>query len=184
MPETEALRYDPDPCSIARTLELVGEKWSLLLLREVFSGVRRFDDLRRRTGAPRQVLSARLATLVSAGLLRRHPYREPGQRTRDEYRLTDAGMDLYPVLVSLLRWGDRYLVQPTGGPSVELTHRDCGEPVDQVLRCRGGHELTSARQVLPRPGSGARLLDPDDPRAVPVARVTATPAGTGAPAAR
>ncbi len=184
MPELEALRYDPDACSIARTLELVGEKWSLLVLREVFSGVRRFDDLRRRTGAPRQVLSARLGTLVDAGLLRRHPYQEPGQRTRDEYRLTAAGMDLYPVLVALLRWGDRYLVQPTGGPSVELTHRDCGEPVHLVLRCRGGHELTSAREVAPRPGPGARLLDPDDPRAVPVARLTTTPAGTAVSAAR
>jgi DNA-binding HxlR family transcriptional regulator len=137
MPVPEALRYDPDPCSIARTLELVGEKWSLLVLREVFSGVRRFDDLRRRTGAPRQVLSARLTTLVDAGVLRRHPYQEPGQRTRDEYRLTAAGMDLYPVLVSLMRWGDEYLDQPTGGPSLELTHKDCGEPVDVVLRCRG-----------------------------------------------
>ena len=106
MESPEALRWDPDPCSIARTLELVGEKWSLLVLREVFSGVRRFDDLRRRTGAPRQVLSARLTTLVEAGVLRRHPYQEPGQRTRYEYRLTAAGMDLYPVLVSLMRWGD------------------------------------------------------------------------------
>jgi len=181
MPDVEALRYDPGPCSIARTLDLVGEKWSLLVLREVFSGVRRFDDLRRRTGAPRQVLSARLGSLVDAGLLRRHPYREPGQRTRYEYRLTEAGMDLYPVLVALLRWGDRYLVQPTGGPSVELTHRDCGEPVDLVLRCRGQHELTSAREVAPRPGPGARLLDPDDPRAVPV---RATLPGTAASAAR
>jgi DNA-binding HxlR family transcriptional regulator len=183
MPDVEALRYDPDPCSIARTLDLVGEKWSLLVLREVFSGVRRFDDLRRRTGAPRQVLSARLGTLVDAGLLRRHPYREPGQRTRYEYRLTGAGMDLYPVLVSLLRWGDRYLVQPTGGPSVELTHRDCGEPVDLVLRCRAGHELTSAREVRPRPGPGARLLAPDDPRAVPRTDPARTVlAGTGASA--
>jgi DNA-binding HxlR family transcriptional regulator len=166
----EALRWDPDPCSIARTLELVGEKWSLLVLREVFSGVRRFDDLRRRTGAPRQVLSARLTTLVEAGVLRRHPYQEPGQRTRYEYRLTRAGMDLYPVLVSLMRWGDRYLDQPTGGPTLELTHQDCGEPVDVTLRCRAGHDLDSARDVHPRPGPGARLLPPDDPRApVPMA---------------
>jgi DNA-binding HxlR family transcriptional regulator len=163
----EALRWDPDPCSIARTLDLVGEKWSLLVLREVFSGVRRFDDLRRRTGAPRQVLSARLTTLVDAGVLRRHPYQEPGQRTRYEYRLTRAGMDLYPVLLSLLRWGDRYLDQPTGGPTLELTHQDCGEPVDVVLRCRAGHYLDSAREVHPRPGPGAQLLPPDDPRALP-----------------
>jgi DNA-binding HxlR family transcriptional regulator len=164
----EALRWNPEPCSIARTLELVGEKWSLLVLREVFSGVRRFDDLRRRIGAPRQVLSARLATLVDAGVLRRQPYQEPGRRTRYEYRLTAAGMDLYPVLVALMRWGDRHLDQPTGGPNVELDHRDCGEPVDVVLRCRAGHELGSARDVRPRPGPGARLLNPEDPRAVPL----------------
>lgn len=180
MPDLDALRYDPDPCSIARTLELVGEKWSLLVLREVFTGVRRFDDLRRRTGAPRQVLSARLGTLVDAGVLRRHPYQEPGRRTRDEYRLTSAGMDLYPVLVGLLRWGDRYLDQPTGGPTLELTHRDCGEPVGLALRCGAGHELLSARDVRPRPGPGARELDPADPRAL--RRLAA--AATGGPDTR
>ena len=168
MSAPEALRWNPDPCSIARTLELVGEKWSLLVLRDVFTGVRRFDDLRRRTGAPRQVLAARLTRLVDAGVLRRCPYQEPGQRTREEYRLTEAGMDLYPLLVSLLRWGDRNLDQPTGGPNLELAHRDCGEPVDVVLRCRAGHEVPSARDVRPRPGPGARLLEPGDPRAVPV----------------
>ena len=76
-------------------------------------------------------------------------------------------MDLYPVLLSLLRWGDRYLDQPTGGPTLELTHQDCGEPVDVVLRCRAGHDLDSARDVHPRPGAGAQLLPPDDPRALP-----------------
>jgi DNA-binding HxlR family transcriptional regulator len=174
MPAPDALRYDPDPCSIARTLELVGEKWSLLVLREVFSGVRRFDDLRRRIGAPRQVLSARLSTLVDAGVLRRVPYREPGQRTRSEYRLTAAGMDLYPVLVALLRWGDRYLEQPAAGPTLELAHVDCGEPVDVTLRCRAGHDLGSARDVHPRPGPGARELAPEDPRALP--RLATAPA--------
>lgn len=153
----DRLRYDPTPCSIARTLQLVGEKWSLLVLRDVFTGVRRFEDMHRRIGAPRQVLADRLGSLVEAGILRRHPYRDPGQRTRYEYRLTPAGMDLYPVLVALLRWGDRHLDNPDG-PSVDLAHRDCGEPVDLVLRCRAGHELASAREVRPRPGPGARLL--------------------------
>ena len=123
-----------------------------------------------------------LGTLVDAGVLRRHPYREPGQRTRSEYRLTPAGMDLYPVLVALLCWGDRYLPQPAGGPTVELTHAGCGEPVGLAMRCRAGHELASARDVHPRPGPGARELPPDDPRAVRPA--TAPPSGTGAPAAR
>jgi DNA-binding HxlR family transcriptional regulator len=123
----------------------------------VFSGVRRFDDMHSRIGAPRQVLSNRLGALVAAGILRRHPYREGGQRTRYEYRLTEAGMDLYPVLVALMRWGDKHLDRPAG-PSVELTHRDCGEPVDLVLRCRAGHDVPSARQVRPRPGPGARMI--------------------------
>jgi len=153
----DRLRYDPTPCSIARTLQLVGEKWSLLVLRDVFSGVRRFEDMQQRIGAPRQVLSDRLGSLVAAGILGRHPYRDPGQRTRYEYRLTEAGLDLYPVLVALLRWGDRHLDNPDG-PSVELTHRDCGEQVGLVMRCRAGHELASAREVRPRPGPGARIL--------------------------
>jgi DNA-binding HxlR family transcriptional regulator len=147
---------DPAQCSIARTLQLVGEKWTLLVLRDVFSGIRRFEDMHRRIGAPRQVLSQRLGRLVELGLLRRVPYREPGKRTRYEYRLTDAGLDLYPVLVALLNWGDRHLDNPDG-PSVELVHRDCGEQVELVLRCRAGHELPSARAVRPRPGPGARL---------------------------
>src|ERR687886_760822 len=99
MTAPDALRYDPETCSIARTLQLIGEKWSLLVLRDVFSGVRRFEDMHRRIGAPRQVLSDRLGSLVTAGILRRHPYREPGQRTRYEYRLTQAGVGLYPGLV-------------------------------------------------------------------------------------
>jgi hypothetical protein len=115
------------------------------------------------------VLSARLGTLVDAGVLRRQPYQEPGRRTRDEYRLTPAGLDLYPVLVSLMRWGDRYLDQPTGGPNLELSHSDCGAPIDVVLRCRAGHDVPSARDVRSAPGPGARLLSPDDPRAVPAA---------------
>lgn len=142
-------------CSIARALELVGEKWTLLVLRDVFNGVRRFDDLQRRIGAPRQVLSARLGRLVAAGLLRRVPYRDPGQRTRYEYRLTQAGLDLYPVLVAMMQWGDRYRPDPAG-PLVELTHRDCGEPVGLALRCAAGHEVGSAREVSPRLGPAAR----------------------------
>lgn len=142
-------------CSIARTLDLVGEKWTLLVLRDVFTGVRRFDDLRRTVGAPRQVLAGRLARLVDAGILRRQPYREPGQRSRDEYRLTRAGMELYPVLVALMGWGDRHLASPDGPPT-ELTHRDCGAAVEVTLRCTDGHGLDSAREITARPGPGAR----------------------------
>jgi DNA-binding HxlR family transcriptional regulator len=153
-PTPGALEIELANCSIARTLELVGEKWTLLVLRDAFNGVRRFDDLHRRIGAPRQVLSARLGRLVDVGLLRRVPYREPGQRTRYEYRLTEAGLDLYPILVALLNWGDRHRPK-ADGPALELTHRDCGEPISLALRCTAGHELASARVVRPRPGPGA-----------------------------
>jgi len=119
--------------------------------------VRRFDDMRRRTGIPRQVLSSRLARLVDEGLLRKVPYQEAGQRSRDEYRLTGKGLDLYPVMVALMQWGDRYEAGPDG-PPVLLRHRDCGEPVRLQLSCRAGHVLESARDVTPVPGPGARQI--------------------------
>jgi DNA-binding HxlR family transcriptional regulator len=152
---TSLLDYTTDNCSIAATLALVGEKWSLLVLREAFNGVRRFDDLHDRIGAPRQVLSARLARLVDEGVLRRVPYREPGQRQRYEYRLTDKGLDLYPILVALMTWGDRWAGDPAG-PAITLHHRDCGAAVRLALRCDDGHELGGPREVRARPGAGAR----------------------------
>ena len=152
---SNAERFSPprDSCSIARALDVVGEKWTFLVLREVFNGVRRFDEIRAMTGMPRQVLTARLGTLVDLGLLRREPYREPGQRQRHEYRLTEQGLDLYPALVALLQWGDRYLAGPEG-PSTRLTHRGCGAEVQLELRCADGHHLASAREVSPEPGPG------------------------------
>jgi DNA-binding HxlR family transcriptional regulator len=151
------LDYDPANCAIGAAVGIIGERPTFLVLREVFNGVRRFDDMQRRTGMPRQVLSQRLGRLVDEGLLRKMPYQESGQRSRDEYRLTDKGLDLYPVLVSLLQWGDRYAVGPAG-PPVELRHRDCGEPVHVQLACAAGHVLDSAREVTPVPGPGARKI--------------------------
>jgi DNA-binding HxlR family transcriptional regulator len=138
--------YPLTHCSIARSLELLGERWTLLVLREVFHGVRRFDDMQSRLHAPRQVLSARLGQLVELGLLRRDPYREPGQRTRYEYRLTAKGRDLFPILVALLAWGDRH-APPPGGPAVALQHRECGADVELLLRCADGHALSGPREV-------------------------------------
>ena len=149
------LAFRVNNCSIERTLDIVGEKWTFLVLREAFRGVRRFADMQATTGAPRQVLSARLARLVDEGLLRKEPYREPGQRQRDEYRLTDKGRDLYPLLVSLMHWGDKYLADD--GPPVVLTHRDCGALIEQHFRCAEGHEVAGPREVTPLPGSGAEL---------------------------
>jgi DNA-binding HxlR family transcriptional regulator len=151
------LDYDSENCTIGAALAIVGEKWTFLVLREAFNGVRRFDDIRRRTRAPRQVLSDRLARLVQQGLLRKVPYREAGQRSRSEYRLTDKGLALYPLIVALLEWGDTYAVSAEG-PQVELTHRDCGAPVELQLRCAEGHYVASARDVTPVPGPGARMI--------------------------
>src|SRR5439155_1485027 len=118
----ERARYSAENCSIRRTLDVVGEKWTLLVLREAFYGVRRFDDFVRGVGCARNILSARLNTLVDEGLLRRRPYREPGQRARVEYRITEKGLELFPAIVSLMQWGDRWAVDPDG-PPVEIVHR-------------------------------------------------------------
>jgi DNA-binding HxlR family transcriptional regulator len=151
------LEYDSANCAIGAAVGIIGERPTFLVLREAFNGVRRFDDIQRRTGLPRQVLSQRLARLVAEGLLRKVPYRETGQRSRNEYRLTDKGLDLYPVLVAMMQWGDRYAVGPAG-PQVLLRHRDCGEPVRLRLSCQAGHDLESARDVTPVPGPGARKV--------------------------
>lgn len=129
----------PRPCSVARTMEIVGEKWAMLVVREVFLGNRRFDEMIRRTGAPRDTLAARLRTLTGAGILERRQYAE--HPARYEYRLTQAGRDLYPVIVTLMSWGDRYLDDGAGPPMVLEHHGDhrlaahlvceeCGERVD------------------------------------------------------
>jgi DNA-binding HxlR family transcriptional regulator len=152
-----ALDYDTANCNIAAAFAIVGAKWTFLVLREAFNGVRRFDDMQRRTGAPRQVLSHRLGHLVDEGILRRSPYQEPGQRPRSEYRLTEKGIDLFPVIVSLLAWGDKHAAAP-GGPAVVLTHRDCGAVAGLQLACADGHVLGSARDVTPVPGPGARRV--------------------------
>ena len=151
------LDYDTANCAIGAAVAVIGEKWTFLVLREAFNGVRRFDDMQRRTGIPRQILSDRLSRLVRDGMLRRVPYREQGQRSRHEYRLTAKGLDLYPVFVALMQWGDRYAVD-SAGPQVLLTHRDCGEPVRLQLTCSAGHQLDSAREVTPLPGPGARKI--------------------------
>src|ERR1700726_1669553 len=128
------LDYDSANCAIGATVGLIGERPTFLVLREAFNGVRRFEDMQRRTGMPRQVLSQRLARLVTEGLLRKVPYRQAGQRSRDEDRLTDKGLDLSPVLVALMEWGDRY-EGGADGPPVQLRHRDCGEPVRLQMTC-------------------------------------------------
>ncbi|HXD60162.1 MAG TPA: helix-turn-helix domain-containing protein [Thermoleophilaceae bacterium] len=142
--------YSGQNCSIAGTLELIGERWTLLILRDAFHRVRRFEDFQRRLGIARNVLSNRLQTLVDAGILERRLYQE--HPARYEYRLTEKGIDLWPVLMALVHWGDKYLAE--GGPPVLIEHRDCGGVVDDHLMCeRCGKPLT-ARDAVPREGPG------------------------------
>jgi DNA-binding HxlR family transcriptional regulator len=128
-------------CTIAKALEVVPTRSAFLILREAFYGTSRFDDFADRVGISAPVAAARLKELVDHRLLEREDYREPGQRTRQRYRLTDKGADLFPALVALMRWGDRWL-DDRGGP-VELRHHDCGEHVEVELRCAAGHVVSS-----------------------------------------
>ncbi|MHB8490868.1 MAG: winged helix-turn-helix transcriptional regulator [Solirubrobacteraceae bacterium] len=131
--------WTADRCTIARSLDVIPTRSAFLILREAFYGTTRFDDFATRVGISEPATAARLRELVDDGLLAREDYRDPGQRTRQRYRLTDKGADLLPALVALMRWGDRWL-DDRGGP-VELRHRGCGERVGVELRCAGGHEV-------------------------------------------
>jgi DNA-binding HxlR family transcriptional regulator len=144
--------YGIEPCSVAGTLEIVGERWSLLVLREAFMGVRRFDQMQRDLGIARNILAARLQTLVGHGLLERRRYSE--RPPRYEYRLTQKGLDLYPALVSIMQWGDRYLNCESGAP-VQLRHKGCGELTHPHLVCSECGEALGARDIVAEPGPGA-----------------------------
>nr|MDT0667111.1 helix-turn-helix domain-containing protein [Micromonospora sp. DSM 115978] len=128
----------------------VGERWSLLVVREVALGVRRFEGIRAATGAPRAVLADRLRRLTDAGVLERRSYVEAGSRPRDEYRLTPAGRDLQPVLTALRQWGDQHLAGPAG-PPVSFVHDGCEAPVRVEHVCAAGHHL-------PDTGRGLRVV--------------------------
>src|SRR5437879_2666832 len=132
MATTSDLSHRFEGESVGRALTLLGERWTMLILREAFFGVRRYGQLARNLGIPRPTLSSRLRTLVDAGLLERVPYaRDPD---RHEYRLTDAGRDLFPAIVTLMRWGDKHLAG-SAGPPIVLRHHDCGEISEPLLVC-------------------------------------------------
>ncbi len=132
--------WKAEGCTIAKTLEVITTRSAFLILREAFYGTSRFDDFAQRADLSEPVTATRLKELVQHGLLERADYREPGQRTRQRYRLTDKGADLFPALVALMQWGARWLDE-RGGP-VELRHRDCGQSVAVELRCAAGHAVT------------------------------------------
>jgi DNA-binding HxlR family transcriptional regulator len=123
-------------CSIEKTMTVVGTKSAMLIMREAYYGTTRFDDFARRVGITKAATSARLGELVDLGLLTRRPYREPGQRSRDEYVLTDAGNDFMPVVWAMFQWGRRHL---PGRDRLRLTHLGCGADADVEIRCSEGH---------------------------------------------
>jgi DNA-binding HxlR family transcriptional regulator len=143
--------YADQNCSIASALELVGERWTLLILRDAFLGTRRFDDFQRSLGVARNVLQSRLERLVEAGILRRERYQERPERF--EYRLTRKGVDLWPVIVALMKWGDRHAAE--NGPPVILRHLGCGGEVDDRRICESCGGLLEAHEVAPELGPGA-----------------------------
>lgn len=153
-----ALAYSTANCSIARVLSIVGEKWTFQVLREVFLGVHRFEDIHGHAGIPRQVLSKRLASLVDDGLLRRHPYRDSGARQRHEYLLTDKGLELRVPLLALMAWGDEYLADASG-PSIQVVHTGCGSPVGLHMRCAAGHMTPTPEDQRFVAGPGAIKID-------------------------
>jgi DNA-binding HxlR family transcriptional regulator len=140
----------PDTCSIGRAMEILGERWTFLILRESFYGVRRFSDMQRNLGIARNILSARLQNLVRAGILERRRYQAEPERY--EYKLTDAGLALYPAIITIMRWGDEHLVDD--GPPVVLRHT-CGAEAEPVLVCAHCHEPMQPHDVTPEPGPGA-----------------------------
>ena len=145
--------YDQMNCSIASALDVVGEPWTLLIVRDAFYGVRRFDDFQENLGIARNVLTARLKKLVEAGIFRKTAYRQ--RPLRHEYRLTDKGAALFTVIVGLKQWGDRYGAAARSGKPMELVDRGDGKPLDPVLiDARSGRrlELTNVRAVA---GPGA-----------------------------
>lgn len=140
-------------CSIARTLSVVGDRWTLLVLRDAFLGTRRFEDFRRQLGITRHRLADRLAKLVKHGVLRRERYRDAPPRF--EYRLTEKGIDLYGVIVMLAGWGDRWMAGRKG-PPVERVHRKCGHAATLSLACEHCGDVITARDMRARPGPGYR----------------------------
>jgi DNA-binding HxlR family transcriptional regulator len=139
-------------CSVARALDALGAKSSVLVLREAFFGTRRFDDFVRRVGLGEPATAVRLKELVAAGLLERVPYREPGQRTRYEYQLTRKGEELLPVVTALREWGDAWAADEAG-PTLDARHHDCGATVHTRLRCDNGHDVRPDEiDIEPGPG--------------------------------
>ena len=148
---------DAQPCSVARTLAVVGDRWTLMILRDCFLGVQRFDDFQHRLGLSRALLADRLKALTDAGVLERHAYQTRPERF--EYRLTPAGIDLHPIMLGIADWGNRHLADDRGAPLL-YRHKTCDHDFRPVTTCSHCGEALDARSVAVRPGPGF-----PDPRA-------------------
>jgi DNA-binding HxlR family transcriptional regulator len=146
--------YPGQACSIAKSLEVIGERWSLLIVREVMNGNRRFGEIQGSLGVARNVLSARLQRLVAEGILERRAYQESPER--HEYFLTEKGLDLWPSLIALLGWGDRHSTGPEGPPKL-IVHKECGGAVSDRGICESCGKLLHARDARQIPGPGLAL---------------------------
>ena len=142
---------DQQPCSLARTLAVVGDRWTLLVLRDCFLGVRRFDEFEKRLGITRHVLADRLRKLVEHQVLAKVPYQQ--KPLREEYRLTERGLDLHPVIMALVSWGDRHMADERGAP-IQHVHKGCGKVMRPVTTCSECGEAVTARDIKVQIGEG------------------------------
>jgi DNA-binding HxlR family transcriptional regulator len=146
-------------CSLARSLEILGERWTLLVIRDVFNGLRRFDQIQSDLGVARNVLTTRLGRLVEEGILEKRAYRE--RPVRHEYFLTEKGLDLWPVMIAMMHWGDRYTTAE--GPPIVVRHKSCGGPVDGRGICEACEARVDARGAYAEYGPGAGTSRPFGP---------------------
>lgn len=140
------------PCSIARSVAVIGDRWTLMILRDAFLGVRRFEAFQTRLGISRTIITERLKLLVNEGVLAKVPYQE--RPVRHEYRLTEKGLDLYPVVMAIVHWGDRHYAGQSGAPLLHR-HKTCGCDFAPVMTCSECHAPVGAREVETRAGPGA-----------------------------
>ncbi len=171
--------YTQQTCSVARTLEVIGERWTMLIIRDAFLGLRRFDDIQADLGIARNVLASRLGRLLDSGVLEKIPYQE--RPARYEYRLTEKGLDLWPLLAELVRWGDRHAPEEQG-PPVVFRHRGCGGTLAIAQKCETCGTLVERLEVTVEPGPGASGDHPPNRLDANPAAAGVTSEGRGGPA--